>query len=62
MDQSEHNLEKQYILPGKLRDALINFLRSMAMETVEEPVTLLRSLRAADDAPRAEPPVPEATD
>lgn len=50
-------MDKQFVLPGKMRDALISFLRTMPMEQVEEPVTLLRSLK-----PLNEPPAPPVLD
>lgn len=43
-------MEKQYILPAGLRDSLINFLRTMPMEAVEQPVVMLRSLQTVEDA------------
>ena len=55
-------MEKQYLLPGKLRDALVSFLRTMPMETVEEPVTMLRGLKPLNEPTRTDPPTPPLLD
>ena len=56
-------MEKQYVLPAGLRDALIAFLmREMPMAQAEEPVNHLRRLQQIPTPAEPEPPAPALLD